>query len=59
MTVVLDINVLLDVFQMRQPHYAASAEILSLVAAGSVIGICPAHRLTTLSHLVRRLTLTP
>ena len=54
MTVVLDINVLLDVFQMRQPHYAASAEVLNLVVSGSVTGVCPAHGLTTLYYLVRK-----
>jgi len=32
--VTLDINVLLDVFQKREPHYAASAQVVSLVTAG-------------------------
>ena len=30
MKVTLDINVLLDVFQRREPHYAASAKVVSL-----------------------------
>ena len=54
MTVTVDINVLLDVFQMRQPHYAASAQVLSLVTAGTLTGVCPAHGLTTLYYLVRK-----
>ncbi len=54
MTVTVDINVLLDVFQQRQPHYAASARVLNLVAAGMLTGVCPAHGLTTLYHLVRK-----
>ena len=54
MTVTVDINVLLDVFQMRQPHYAASAQVLSLVTTGTLTGVCPAHGLTTLYYLVRK-----
>lgn len=54
MKVTVDINVLLDVFQKREPHYAASARIISLVADGSLGGVCPAHGLTTLYYLVRK-----
>ena len=54
MTVVLDINVLLDVFQQRQPHHAASAQVLSLACDGTLQGIFPAHGVTTLYYLVRR-----
>lgn len=45
---------MLDVFQARQPHYAASAQVLSLVASGQMIGVVPAHGLTTLYYLVRK-----
>ena len=54
MTVTVDINVLLDVFQRREPHYAASAQVVSMIAAGTLAGVCPAHGLTTLYYLVRR-----
>ena len=54
MTVTVDINVLLDVFQKREPHYLASAQVVSMVAAGTLIGVCPAHGLTTLYYLVRK-----
>ena len=54
MTVTVDINVLLDVFQQRQPHYAASAQVASLVSEGKLTGVCPAHGLTTLYYLVRK-----
>ena len=54
MTVTVDINMLLDVFQQRQPHYAASAQVVSLVAAGKLTGVCPPHGLTTLYYLVRK-----
>jgi predicted nucleic acid-binding protein len=54
MTVTIDVNVLLDVFQLRQPHYAASAAVVDLVVAGGLTGVCPAHGLTTLYYLVRK-----
>lgn len=54
MKVTLDINVLLDVFQKREPHYAASAQVVSRIATGVLKGVCPAHGLTTLFYLVRK-----
>ena len=54
MTVTVDINVLLDVFQKREPHYLASAQVVSMVAGRTVAGVCPAHGLTTLYYLVRK-----
>ncbi len=54
MKVTLDVNVLLDVFQRREPHYTASAQVVSMVIAGSLEGVCPAHGLTTLYYLVRK-----
>jgi predicted nucleic acid-binding protein len=53
-TVTIDINVLLDVFQRREPHYVASAQVVSLVSDGTLTGVCPAHGLTTLYYLVRK-----
>lgn len=50
----MDINVFLDVFQKREPHYAASAQVVSMVTAGTLAGVCPAHGLTTLYYLVRK-----
>lgn len=54
MIVTLDINVFLDVFQKREPHYLASAQVMSLVAEGRLVGVCPAHALTTLYYLLRK-----
>ena len=54
MIIAVDINVLLDVFQNRQPHYAASAGVMNLVMQGTLKGVCPSHALTTLSDLARR-----
>ena len=50
----MDINVLLDVFQKREPHYAASARILAMVQQGEMTGVFPAHGFTTLYYLVRK-----
>ena len=54
MKVTVDINVLLDVFQKREPHYAASARILAMVQQGEMTGVFPAHGFTTLYYLVRK-----
>ncbi len=54
MTVVVDINILLDVFLSRQTFLADSQEILSEVVSGSLRGICPSHGLTTLFYLVEK-----
>ena len=50
----LDINVLLDVFLVRQPHYAASAQVLSRVSSARIAGVVAAHGLTTLYYLARK-----
>jgi predicted nucleic acid-binding protein len=54
LTITLDINVALDVFQKREPHFAASAQVVALVVTGAVRGVFPAHALTTLYYLVRK-----
>ena len=54
MTVTVDINVLLDVFQKREPYYKASAQVVSMVSSGKLNGVFPAHGLTTLYYLVRK-----
>lgn len=54
MKVTVDINVPLDVFQKREPHYAASARVLAMVQQGEVTGVFPAHGFTTLFYLVRK-----
>lgn len=50
----MDINVLLDVFQKREPQYAASARVVRIGADRQLVGVCPAHGLTTLYYLVRK-----
>jgi len=52
--ITVDLNVVLDVVQKRERHYAASAAVLSLVAEGAVVGALPAHAFTTLHYIVDR-----
>ena len=54
MTVVVDLNVVLDVFQKRQPHYDVSARVLSMVCEGRLQGMFPAHGVTTLFYLIAK-----
>jgi predicted nucleic acid-binding protein len=50
----IDLNVLLDVVQRREPFYTASAATLSRILARKSIGCIPGHALTTLYYLVAR-----
>jgi predicted nucleic acid-binding protein len=54
MQVLIDLNVLLDVIQKREPHYAASGKILGLVAKRKLSGQIPAHALTTIHYIVAK-----
>lgn len=54
MKLLIDLNVVLDVVQRREPFYAASAEVLSQVLQDEVTGFLPGHALTTLHYIVRR-----
>lgn len=52
--ILVDLNVLLDVVQRREPHYRASAAVLEEVIAGSVDGLLAAHFVTTLHYITGR-----
>ena len=52
--VLIDLNLILDVLQKREPFYAASARVLACAETGMVEGIVAAHTLTTLFYLVAR-----
>lgn len=54
MTLLLDINVLMDVFQKRQPFYAHSLAVMDEVMSGALKGVVPSHGLTTLFYLIER-----
>ena len=53
-TVLVDLNILLDVLQMREPFYEASARLLALIETGRVKGYIAAHSVTTLFYLIQK-----
>ncbi|VFM96682.1 MAG: Predicted nucleic acid-binding protein, contains PIN domain [Candidatus Kentron sp. G] len=54
MKVMVDLNVLLDVVQGREPFYPASAQVLGALLRGKAIGCIPGHALTTLHYILSR-----
>jgi predicted nucleic acid-binding protein len=52
--VLIDLNLVLDVLQKREPFYAASAGVLACAETGLVEGLVAAHTLTTLFYLVAK-----
>jgi hypothetical protein len=54
MQVMIDLNVLLDVIQKRDPHFTASGKILGLVAKRKLSGCIAAHALTTIHYIVAK-----
>jgi predicted nucleic acid-binding protein len=52
--VLIDLNVLLDVLQKREPFYETSASLLAAVETGRVQGYVAAHSLTTLFNLIQK-----
>lgn len=54
LSLVLDLNVLLDVVQRREPFYAASAAVLTMAFDGRIRAFVPAHVFTTLYYIVRK-----
>ena len=54
MTVVLDLNVLIDVLQERQPHVHASSEVLSLFLKRKINVRMAAHAVTTLHYVMAK-----
>ena len=49
--VLIDLNVILDTLQLRQPHYENSAQILAYAETGVIDGMVAAHSWTTLFYL--------
>lgn len=54
----VDINVVVDVLQKREPFYNASSQLLAAVESGKVKGFISAHSITTLFYLIRKDTST-
>ena len=52
MKIILDLNVLMDYAQKREPHFAFSSIVISGVLKGHHIGHIPAHAVTTLYYLI-------
>lgn len=52
--VLIDLNILLDVLQKREPFYEASASLLAAVETGRIQGYVAAHSLTTLFYLIQK-----
>jgi predicted nucleic acid-binding protein len=54
MKIMLDLNVMLDIFQERHPYYSASSMVISKVLNFEVIGLLPSHALTTIYYLTSK-----
>lgn len=54
MKIMLDLNVLLDFFQKRQPFYKHASIVLSEVLKHNLEGVVPAHGLTTIYYIVAK-----
>lgn len=52
--ILVDLNILLDVFGRREPHYDGSAEVWGAVERGEAEGFVAAHSITTLHYLAGR-----
>jgi predicted nucleic acid-binding protein len=52
--VLIDLNVVLDVLQRREPFYEMSARVLASVETGLVEGWVAAHSITTLYYLLAK-----
>lgn len=54
MTLLVDLNVILDVVQRRELPYTDAAVLLSKIVEGAVDGAAPGHAITTVYYLVHR-----
>jgi predicted nucleic acid-binding protein len=54
LSVLIDLNVILDVLQRREPFYATSARVLACAETGIVEGWIAAHSVTTLFYLLAK-----
>ena len=56
LSVLVDLNVILDVLARREPHFASSAAAWAQIETGAVEGFVAAHSVTTLFYLLSRHT---
>jgi predicted nucleic acid-binding protein len=52
--VLIDLNILLDVLQKREPFFETSAGLLAAIETGRVRGYMAAHSITTLFYLIQK-----
>jgi predicted nucleic acid-binding protein len=52
--ILIDLNVILDVVQAREPHYRASGALLENVVSDQTQACVSAHAITTLHYLLAR-----
>jgi hypothetical protein len=53
-TILVDLNVIVDVVQHRQPFYEESARIVDAVVRQQAVGWLAAHSITTLFYVISR-----
>ncbi len=56
LSILVDVNVVLDVLAKRNPYYAASARVWAAVETGQAVGFLAAHSITTLFYLLSKYT---
>ncbi len=52
--ILVDLNVILDVIQQRQPFYEESARVVDAVVRGQAVGWLAAYSITTLFYVINR-----
>ena len=52
--ILIDLNIILDVLQKREPFYEASARLMVAVETGLLEGFIAAHSITTLFYLIQK-----
>lgn len=52
--ILLDLNIVLDVLQKREPFYESSVQVLAGAETGLISGYLAAHSVTTLFYLIQK-----
>lgn len=53
-SVLIDLNIILDVLQKREPFFEASAQLLAAAETGQLSGFVAANSITTLFYLIQK-----
>jgi predicted nucleic acid-binding protein len=53
-SVLIDLNVILDVLQRRVPFFDTSVGLMALIESGEIQGFVAAHTITTLFYLIQK-----